>query len=430
MKKPLLFIYMFALLQPVSYSQWAGINSFPLTYTKDIIKSGSTFYVCSLNDGVYKSTDGTVSWQQVNNGLVTAQALSVYQLLLTGNALYAATVDGIYKSVNNGANWVKKSSGIAIGGGALYESTQSIFEHNGILFTGAWTGIYRSTNGGENWISTNITGTAILAKSFTDHQGIFFAAREVNNTPVGYKSTDNGVTWSPITNFSFSMITFFSESVNLWTGTIHGAWLSTNSGSNWINRSTGLPPDPYNSSFVRVNGVLISSVKFGGSGVYSSTNDGLQWVNAGAGLPFLLEISKLIIHNDKLIASTSSGLYQRVISEITGVSPVSSETPNSFKLYQNYPNPFNPVTKIRFSVSLTPQSPLERGRGVTVRLTIFDILGKEVTTLVPPLLGGQEGLTPGTYEVDWDASNYPSGVYYYRLEADGYLETKKMVLVK
>jgi hypothetical protein len=123
-------------------------------------------------------------------------------------------------------------------------------------------------------------------------------------------------------------------------------------------------------------------------------------------------------------------LYQRVISEITGVSPVSSETPNSFKLYQNYPNPFNPVTKIRFSVSLTPQSPLERGRGVTVRLTIFDILGKEVTTLVPPLLGGQEGLTPGTYEVDWDASNYPSGVYYYRLEADGYLETKKMVLVK
>ena len=401
MKKKILLVSIFLLFSSFSYAQWTKINSFPTVYVRDIIKSGNTFYAGATPAGVYRSTDGTVSWQQVNNGLNTSQALWVYQLMLSGNFLYAATDDGIYRSSDNGANWVKKSSGIIIGGGALYEFTVSIFEHNSVLFTGSWTGIYRSTNSGENWTATNITGTGILAKSFTVHQGILFAAREVNNTPVGYKSTDNGITWSPITNFSFSMITFFSEAANLWTGTIHGAWLSTNSGGSWMQRSTGLPPDPYNSSIIRVNGVLISSVKFGGSGVYSSTNDGLLWVNAGAGLPFLSEISKLIVYNDKIIASTSDGLYQRVISQITGISSASSEIPNSFKLYQNYPNPFNPETKIKFSLP-----PPSKGGVHFVRLIIYDVLGKEVTALVPPLRGGQEGLKPGTYEVVLDASNY------------------------
>lgn len=419
MKKIILLFSIVLINQPFSYSQWTKINSFPTAYVRDIINSGNTFFAGATPAGVYRSTDGALSWQEVNNGLVTVQARSVRQLMLSGAFIYAATDDGIYRSSDNGVNWVKKSSGIVIGGGALYEFAHSIFEHNGILFTGAWTGIYRSSNNGENWTATNITGSGILAKSFTIHQGILFAARESINTPVGYKSTDNGISWSPISNFSFPMITFFSEAANLWTGTIHGAWLSTNSGGSWMQRSTGLPPDPYNSSFVRVNGVLISSVKFGGSGVYSSTNDGLQWMNAGTGLPFLSEISKLIIYNDKIIASTSDGLYQRGISQITGVSSVSSEIPGSFKLHQNYPNPFNPSSKIKFDIP--PKVKIETSK---TKLVIYNVLGKEIATLV------NEELNSGIYEIEWDASNFPSGVYYYRLDADDFSETKKMILVK
>jgi hypothetical protein len=63
-------------------------------------------------------------------------------------------------------------------------------------------------------------------------------------------------------------------------------------------------------------------------------------------------------------------------------------------------------------------------------LIIYDVLGKEVASLIPPLWGGQEGLKPGTYEVSWDASNEPSGVYYCKLTAGDYIETKKMVLMK
>ncbi len=105
-------------------------------------------------------------------------------------------------------------------------------------------------------------------------------------------------------------------------------------------------------------------------------------------------------------------------SQAIGIQPISSEVPDNFSLSQNYPNPFNPVTKIKFSI------PPSRGaRGMT-RLIIYDILGREVTMLV------NEQLKPGTYEVEWDGSNFPSGVYFYTLKTEQFRETKRMVLLK
>ena len=103
-----------------------------------------------------------------------------------------------------------------------------------------------------------------------------------------------------------------------------------------------------------------------------------------------------------------------------GINIISSEIPEKFILSQNYPNPFNPVTKIKFSI---PQYETTH-RVVSTRLIVFDAIGKEVAILV------NQQLQPGTYEADWDASDYPSGVYYYRLESSSYIETKKMVLIK
>ncbi|HEY3249741.1 MAG TPA: M14 family zinc carboxypeptidase [Ignavibacteria bacterium] len=118
-----------------------------------------------------------------------------------------------------------------------------------------------------------------------------------------------------------------------------------------------------------------------------------------------------------------------------GITGNNNQLPNDYKLYQNYPNPFNPSTKIKFEI------PLSRGvdgasgarRGLLVKMIVYDILGREITTLV------NEQLQPGTYEVEWNAANYPSGVYYYKLIAypsdrlersDGYQETRKMILIK
>ncbi|OGU71686.1 MAG: hypothetical protein A2V93_11155 [Ignavibacteria bacterium RBG_16_34_14] len=311
MTKVVTFVVILTVLTVNSFAQWTQIPSSPSYYIQDIVEADDIIYLAHFSDGVYKSTDSTLSWQLINNGLNTNEAKSVYQILVSGDTLYAATVDGIYKSTNGGDNWVKKSNGITIGPGALNEFTESIYKHNSNLFTGAWNGIYRSTNGAENWIVTNITGQGIEAKNFVNHNGTLFAARESINNPGAYKSIDDGVTWEGITGPFYSTITFLSEPGKLWAGTISGVWLSTDNGTSWEMRNNGLTSDPYSSCIIRINGTLVTSLKFGGSGVFSSTNEGFNWEDFGDGLPFLNTIEKMIVYDDRIIAATSDGLWQR-----------------------------------------------------------------------------------------------------------------------
>jgi hypothetical protein len=99
---------------------------------------------------------------------------------------------------------------------------------------------------------------------------------------------------------------------------------------------------------------------------------------------------------------------------ITGVGNISNKIPGNYALSQNYPNPFNPITKISYDI---PKSGL-------VTIKIYDILGKEIATLV------NENKNPGKYIVDFDGSAISSGVYFYRLESNGFVATKKMMLIK
>jgi hypothetical protein len=115
--------------------------------------------------------------------------------------------------------------------------------------------------------------------------------------------------------------------------------------------------------------------------------------------------------------SRHNGVYGD--NNLVGVSGQISSVPEQFKLYLNYPNPFNPSTKIKFDVPSKV-----KGEKSNVKLIIYDVLGKEIETLV----NGQ--YAPGSYEVVWDASGYSTGVYFYRLNTEEYSETVKMVLVK
>jgi hypothetical protein len=95
------------------------------------------------------------------------------------------------------------------------------------------------------------------------------------------------------------------------------------------------------------------------------------------------------------------------------------EIPSSFNLFQNYPNPFNPNTKIRYTIPSVGTSLMK-----FVQLKIYDILGREVTTLV------NENQQPGNYEVTFNTTNLSSGVYLYKLTAGSFSATKKMILLK
>ena len=97
-----------------------------------------------------------------------------------------------------------------------------------------------------------------------------------------------------------------------------------------------------------------------------------------------------------------------------GIKNISNKVPTKYSLYQNYPNPFNPSTNIRFEI---PRTSL-------VKLIVYDILGREVATLVNDKLGA------GSYDVNWYGSGYSSGIYFYKLITDEYTDVKKMVLLK
>jgi hypothetical protein len=102
--------------------------------------------------------------------------------------------------------------------------------------------------------------------------------------------------------------------------------------------------------------------------------------------------------------------YAQDITDVEEISNIISD----FYLEQNFPNPFNPSTTIKYSV---PQSS-------NVIIKVFDILGNEIEKLV------NEEKPAGTYEVTWHAVNLPSGIYFYQLKAGGFVQTKKMILLR
>jgi hypothetical protein len=112
--------------------------------------------------------------------------------------------------------------------------------------------------------------------------------------------------------------------------------------------------------------------------------------------------------------SVYSTVWRFTTEGTTSVEQIGKEVPRQYDLRQNYPNPFNPFTTIEFAL---PKS----GH---VTLTVFNSLGQRVQTLV------SQHLLPGRYRTRWDASNFPNGLYFYRLQAGSFVQIKKMVAVK
>ena len=151
-----------------------------------------------------------------------------------------------------------------------------------------------------------------------------------------------------------------------------------------------------------------------------TTDKGMNWNQQLSGTTYdLLDIFFINANTGTIVGE--DGIILRTTNGGVSVNQMSSEIPENFYLHQNYPNPFNPTTKIKFDIKQTSNT----------KLIIYNILGKEIATLV------NEKLNAGSYEVSWKGSNYPSGVYFYKLvtmpdgrQADGFSDVKKMILVK
>ncbi len=126
-----------------------------------------------------------------------------------------------------------------------------------------------------------------------------------------------------------------------------------------------------------------------------------------------------IAHNDE--KSNNPIYYFQSVDDLTDISQVENKIINEFHLFPSYPNPFNPTTTIKY---LIPKNVDSNFSPSTSTLKVYDVQGKEITTLVNKIQ------KPGNYKVNFDGSNLTSGIYYYQLKSSYFSETKKMILLK
>jgi hypothetical protein len=192
----------------------------------------------------------------------------------------------------------------------------------------------------------------------------------------------------------------------------------------------------YNSSMQQLDSVFITCFTYGrvsGDSLIRSKkrtdSTGAYYVNVWAGNRNTDSTKYYVAaRKDGYVSDTVWGWVHRsgltifpdlILEHAVGIKKIQGSLPDKFYLYQNNPNPFNPVTKIRFDVSSKVKSEMSN-----VRLVVFDFLGREIITLV------NQQLIPGKYNAEFNGTNYPSGIYFYRLTVGDLIQTKKMVLVK
>jgi hypothetical protein len=243
-----------------------------------------------------------------------------------------------------------------------------------------------------------------------------------------FRSIDSAQSWMPVNSGLTDLQAWALAAVDsdVFVGTYgSGVFHSTNCGTTWI-KVNGLVDTLINVLLIPTGQTGKSNKNvFAGTtnGLFLSTNSGISWTDAGLTGQSVLSLA--ISGNYLYAGSNGYGIWRRPLSEMfTGVEERNSQHPSGFSLEQKYPNPFNLTTNISFFI----------GTYSYTSLRIYDLLGREVATLV------NENKSPGSYQVKWNAKSYPSGVYFYRLsvmptdsryrQIGSFSETKKLLLLR
>jgi hypothetical protein len=467
-----------------SGSNWVSVNNGLTNLHVNTLEVYETNIYIGTDSGIYRSTNSGYYWIAMNSGL---KNLNINAIAISGTNIFAGTNKGNYVSLNNGSNWTEINNGFTIvsisclgdlgsklyagkGKYNLYGNLRGLYcssnngdswysidtnrtyytfvksgaklyagAYNGVYTTdstGWWyslnlsnhdvysiassdnsivagcyyDGIYLSTNNGQNWINTNfpysyphyvaISGTNIYANAY------------YNSSDKIFKTTNNGTNWTQLSLSVDNIISLLASGSNILAGTVTGyynsanLYLSTNDGANW---NGALGQKAY--SLTNSGNIIIAGTD---NGVYVSTNNGSHWTQRSQGLNNNRVLSVNISNGYVFAGTDTSSVWRRPYSETIGIRNINSNIPDKYSLSQNYPNPFNPNTIIRFQIK----------DARFVSLKVYDILGKEIETIV------NEKLKAGIYETTFNGSNYPSGIYFYKLMMDNFSETKKMTLLK
>ena len=387
--------------------------------------------VISGSSEVFITNDAGVSWNSVAmNGYPKLNDLDFANQNIGAMIGVDATLQGstIFRTGNGGSGWSIQynSNSVPLNGIDLSTPTHGIAVGDGGK-------ILRTTNSGQNW-------TEQTPPQIYDIYDVHLVDSLIGYTVGRYgnilKTTDGGISWNQVfSNFSYNLrgVSFYDANIGIavgeWivVGVSHGIIVkTTDGGSNWVSQNLDALALPLflesvtftdNNNWYAIGISVYNSLHTIGR-IFKSQDAGVSWSEQS--IPFkstriMTAISSF--DNNRLIAV---GLEGMVLGTINGggtssVEEISNgEIPSDFNLSQNYPNPFNPSTKIKFQI-------VESGN---VSLKIYDLLGNEITNLV------NEELSSGSYEVTFNASHLASGIYFYRLQAGSFIETKKMILLR
>ncbi len=366
-----------------------------------------------IGGGTFLSSDNGNSWDTIR---ISPSGNVANVLAIKDTVLFAHADGGVFRSTDNGSSWTSIDSGLT-----NYDLTTFAFSGTNI-FAGIYgQGVFLSTNNGDSWTAANTGMEDAYVECLAIRDTELFAGTDKGV----FLSINNGTSWTAVSNGLIESVhwiglgTTVVQALTFIGGTLFagtdggGVFFTTNNGTNWFNSSSGLTFAGGNVMSLVTSGDRLFAGTWGG--VFLSTDHDTTWsaVNTGS---LDSAVYSLAIKDSFLFAGTwGHGVWKRTLSEMTtSVKQADNRVPKRFALLQNFPNPFNPSTIIGYQLTTN----------VFVSLMVFDVLGRRVETLV------NERQSAGNHSITFNAGSLPSGIYFYRLDAGTYHDTKKLLLLK
>ncbi|MGE5499028.1 MAG: YCF48-related protein [Syntrophothermus sp.] len=348
--------------------------------------------------GVFISKDDGVSWNSVDNGL---ENQLVYVLASNEKAIFAGTWNGVFMSTNNGNNWINISEGLP------NKTVFTLALQNDIIYAGTFgDGVWKrplndiiAPNGQFIKANRNLRDVDSLMKQKEGRARIFsIQSDNVDTTGRSEKWSYWYLSQAVIHSMHIlSSTAYMTQYDSLWSNFYMDGGMTMT--ENWIDSDSA----------------LAQAERSGGKNFRLSHPKCLLSAHLGQALVPNSQPKWHIKYTSADNASDSFGLFIDATDNSSGNSDnPQGHVPDHFQLAQNYPNPFNPATTISYSI---PKESF-------VELKIFDMLGREISTLV------NEEQTAGEYKVQFDGSSLPSGIYIYSIKAGEYISSRKMLLLK
>lgn len=417
MKKLIIFLFIASSV----FSQWILQTSGTVENLNEVMfQNSNTGYVCGTSGVIVKTTNSGSNWNLLNSS--TSNELKSISINPVNNDYVVAVgkFSTLLLSTNAGSNWVN----IPVTP-IDYQRVRHADIFN-VYICGNFGRVLHSTNAGSNWNIRPITGADTLFALACLNSTTVLAAG--NGADKIYRTTNSGVNWQTVStgmpsDKKINDILFIGSTTG-YALTSHRVLLKTvNGGLNWISYGQILASADIEAKRFFITGdiayITLTRTDNNEAGIFANyqAGSGLLWYQQQANFITRGLISILFVNANTGFAACNLGnIFKTTNSggDPIGIQQISNHLPEKFELLQNYPNPFNPVTNIQFSVP----------KGEFVKLIIYDALGKQIDLLV------NSYLNPGIYNVDFNAANLNSGVYFYKISAGNFSQTKKMVLIK